>query len=468
MSLFMVSVWAQEPSGEWRLLPDASKISPDTTPDEVSSLVFEYPVDGRGSELLVEDAVVAVHYRDADGFWEEPRGGRFRLTHVGWDRLNRRTVTWTARSLYGDLDRAVLLQAPDFVAPVRELGETEQHYPRSWPAGSTVGQVLCRAIRESQARGELPDVDVSAISEDADSLGNPWTKTLAVEEHATFSPLVDLARSLSERGLCSVQFYENRITVLDPSSVGRDLSATVEIMPTRDITEAPGKAEVESTANRAYVKGDDGAAAIVEAPDIDPSRVRAVALDASGVKDVSTLRAIGALHLTTKGTRKAELTLGLDCWAARWLPWRDFDVDDLITVAYGNGAVETHRVRQITVDQDDKGCRAAVVVGDRMPDPRVEAMRRLRSMQEGVRARGARGLGAKTPTTGGGTSTDPGTDPGTGTGTSTPETYAAVRHNANANMPRPVGAVAVYWYGSVLPNNMEPGDSWRPQNGSFA
>lgn len=389
-ALFQIMAAVQNNSGDWVFLPETTKITPDVAPDEMTTMTISHRLGAAGSELLQPGSLVRVYYRKADGFWASPRNGTYRLAHTGEDKVKRDEVTWTARSLFGDFERAVLLQAPGFVAPVRDLGEFDQHYPRTWPDGSSVGDVLAVAIQESKARGELSQLDTSLVSVTHDSAGNPWSKELPPEEQNPFTSLSSLVTSLTERGLVSVQFDDMQLLLLDPATIGVDRSKDVELMPSRDITEAPSRRESDAFANRAYVKGDNAICEIVDAVDINPLDVRAVTVDASGVTDRAVLRRIGLLHLVEVNKQRFELTIGLDCWASKYVPWRDFDVDDLVTVAYGGGGSGVHRVQQITIDQDDRGVRASVVLGDRLPDPDVETLKQLKSMRES----GTRGLGA--------------------------------------------------------------------------
>lgn len=470
-ALFQVAVAVQDGSGNWVFLPDVGKVTPDVAPDQLTTMTIDYPVNGHAANLLAPGKLIRVYYKKADGFWATPRNGTYRLVHQGGDDVSRKTSTWTARSLWGEFDRAVLLQAPDFVAPVRDLGEFDQHHPRSWPNGSTVGQILARAVLESKGRGELADIDTSLVREASDANGKPWSIALPPEEQKIFNPLGTLVRSLSERGYVSVQFDGMKLLLLDPASVGVDRSATVELMPSRDMTEAPFKVQTEAVANRVYVKGDDAAIKIVDAPDIDMNNVRAVAVEASGIKDPSVLQRIGEMHLAEVNRVQREVTVGIDCWASKFLPWRDFDVDDTVTVAYGGGGSEKHQVRQITVEQTDKGVRASVVLGDRIPDPELKLAQQVRAIQnDGVRGLGATGFTARPATSIAPSKLTPALkkalpDALDDLPTDAMKNQALVHvfdHGTNANAARPNVNGTVYWTGSdqVQPVNHRKGDFW--------
>ncbi|WP_433426376.1 hypothetical protein ACQP1V_42780 (plasmid) [Microtetraspora malaysiensis] len=353
--------------------------------DDVPALKVSYTAHVPGAGLLAVPCEVAVEVWDGTA-WAEPPDSRFlRIVRDG----NESDPT-SARSYelpgYAWMARKLVLYPP---ASVDALVDGKRPF-----LSATPGQILQTWLAEGRARGAVPGFGWD-FTTTHDSNGAPWAKIITIY----YEPGMDLLTcliNLSEQGMVDWQMQGRTLRVFNADTVlARDLAsgtAPVDLKFGRDVVEAPTKGTLEDAASAVLVVGDEGMRLELTNPGATAPWGRwEQYIGQGGVSDPGTATLLAQSALERAGRERVQVTRGITPQAARWLPWRDYRPGDQILAPSDHGAMESLRVRQVTLTMGRDGIAGNLVLNDRFLEREIRQSRRTAGIVGGSTADGGSG-----------------------------------------------------------------------------
>jgi hypothetical protein len=244
-------------------------------------------------------------------------------------------------------------------------------------------------------------VDFSAS---ADSAGQPWNTLLTLELEVG-QDLLAILINLSEQGVLDWAMQGRTLRVWNEGTLGEDLAsgpAPVDLRLGRDVTEAPDEATLEDLASAILIRGEDGLQLEVTNPAaIAPWGRWETHQQQGGVGDEGTALLLGQAALDRVADERIQITRGITLYQARWLPWAHYGPGTHVLAPGDGGAMQSLRVRQISLTRGQDGELAGnVVLHDRFLEADLKLARRMAGVIAGGISSGGSG-GEPAPETGG-------------------------------------------------------------------
>jgi hypothetical protein len=360
--------------------------------NDVSSLTLAYARDAVGAQLLAAPCEVAWEYAIA-GTWAEPPNSRFlrikRSSDVS-DETGARSYTLPGYAW--QLKKLIL-----YAGPVMNEGK------RPFSAVSP-GAILRTFVNEGQARGAVPGLAVD-FSASADSAGQPWATQLTLELEPG-QELLTVLINLAEQGVVDWAMQGRTLRVWNEgTALAPDLAsglAPVDLRLGRDVVEAPDEGTLEELASAILIEGEDGFSLEVTNPSaLTPWGRWETHQQQGGVSDAGTATLLGQAALERTSRERVQITRGITLYAARWLPWAHYAPGAHVLAPGEGGAMESLRIRQLTLSKDSDGeLGGNVVLNDRFLEADLKLARRMAGILGGGVASGGSG-GEPAPETGG-------------------------------------------------------------------
>jgi hypothetical protein len=345
-----------------------------------------------GAARLQQPCEVAVEYSVDGGPWAEPLNSRFLRIKRGGDATDQAGARSYTLPGYAWMTRKCILYA----GPVMNEGK------RPFSA-VTPGAIIRTFVDEGQARGALPGLAVD-FSASADSAGQPWNTLLTLELEVG-QDLLAILINLSEQGVLDWAMQGRTLRVWNEGTLGEDLAsgpAPVDLRLGRDVTEAPDEATLEDLASAILIRGEDGLQLEVTNPAaIAPWGRWETHQQQGGVGDEGTALLLGQAALDRVADERIQITRGITLYQARWLPWAHYGPGTHVLAPGDGGAMQSLRVRQISLTRGQDGELAGnVVLHDRFLEADLKLARRMAGVIAGGISSGGSG-GEPAPETGG-------------------------------------------------------------------
>ncbi|WP_336214373.1 fibronectin type III domain-containing protein [Nonomuraea sp. LPB2021202275-12-8] len=354
--------------------------------NDVGGLRLAYAAGAVGAELLEQPCEVAIEW-SADGVtWTEPPDGRFL-------RILRRGDST-------DQAEVVRYELPAFVWMLRKLilysGSAPLVDGKRAFLSATPGAILRTWLTEGQTRGALPGVTWD-FTLTHDSAGVEWAKVLTIY----YEPGLDLLTTLinlAEQGVIDFQMQGRELRVFNADTLHNDLAAgdaPVDLRYGRDITQAPEVGTLEDAASAVLVVGDAGfQQSYVSSAGHGPWGRWEMFIGQGGVSDPGTATLLADTAIKRASGERVQRTRSIALETARWLPFRDYAPGDLVLAPGEAAAMQSLRVRQITLTRDHKRALAGhLVLNDRLLERDLRLARRTAGIVGGSTSSG--GSGAK-------------------------------------------------------------------------
>ncbi|MEV4806753.1 fibronectin type III domain-containing protein [Nonomuraea sp. NPDC049421] len=353
--------------------------------NDVGSLRLAYPAHAVGAQLLEQPCEVAIEW-SADGqTWTEPPDGRFlRILRRG-DGSDRAGVLRYELPAYKWMFRKLVLYAG-----AGQLVDGKRPF-----LSATPGEILQTWLAEGQARGALPELTWT-FTLTHDSAGAAWAKVLTIY----YEPGLDLLTTLinlAEQGVIDFQVQGRELRVYNADTVLRnDLAggdAPVDLRYGRDIIQAPEVGTLEDAASAVLVVGDNGfQQSYVSSAGHGPWGRWEMYVGQGGVSDPGTATLLADTAIKRAAGERVQRTRSIAVDTARWLPFRDYAPGDLVLAPGEAAAMQSLRVRQITLTRDHKKALTGhLVLNDRLLERDIRLARRTAGIVGGSTALGGSG-----------------------------------------------------------------------------
>ncbi|MFD0477991.1 hypothetical protein ACFQ0B_64890 [Nonomuraea thailandensis] len=374
---FALRLAAYAPNGgRLGVLPQHSGFELGDPLNDVPSLKVTYPDGGLNADLIAGHCEVAVEYAANGGSWVEPPNARFlRIKRSGdsTDRTGSRSYdlpgwAWMLR-------KVVLYPNSAMVDGKRQFNAVSS------------GEILATFIQEGKARGALTHLEFNfSLSQDSD--GKAWAKalTLAIEPG---KDLLSVLINLGEQGVLDWRMQGRELQVFNPDTVlGKDRAsgpAPVDLRLGRDVTEAPDTGTLEDAVSAILIGGEAGLSVeVTNEAAVAPWGRWETYQSQSGVSDVGTARLLGENALERVARERVQVTRGLMFDRARWLPFEHYQPGDYVLAPGDGGAMESLRLRQITLSVDTDGQAGGnVVLNDRFLEREIRLARQAAGILDG-------------------------------------------------------------------------------------
>ncbi|MGW6499319.1 hypothetical protein [Nonomuraea angiospora] len=352
---------------------------------DVPALKLSYSTRAVNAELLDGPVEVAVEWSEDGQAWTEPSDGRFLLIRRRADQVDETGLaTCELPGYVWMLRKVVLYPGP---AP---LVDGKRAFLSSMP-----GAILQTFLAEGQARGAVPALDWD-FTPTHDSAGQPWAKILTIYYQPGLDALTTLI-NLAEQGVCDFRMQGRTLQVFNADTVlARDLAAgpaPVDLRFGRDVVQAPDVGTFEDLASAALVVGEAGfRASYHNGGAAEPWGRWETYIGQGGVSDPGTAQLLAEAVLLRAGHERVQRTRQISPYTARWLPWRDYRPGDRILAPSTSGAMESMRVRQLTVTRDRDGVLGGnLVLNDRLLERDLRLARRTAGIVGGSTTEGGSG-----------------------------------------------------------------------------
>ncbi|MBT2234748.1 fibronectin type III domain-containing protein [Nonomuraea sp. NEAU-A123] len=353
--------------------------------NDVPSLKLGYTTTAIGSALLDQPCEVAVEWSVDGTVWTEAPDSRFL-------RIKRRGDDSDATGLAG-------FELPGFVWMLRKI----VLYPGVVPLvdgkrpflSATAGAILQTFIAEAKGRGVVPGLQWDFTPEE-DSAGQAWDKVITIYYQPGMDALTAL-QNLAEQGVCDFRMSGRTVQVFNAdTTLSRDLAsrpAPVDLRYGRDVAEAPDEGTLEDTASSVLVVGDNGLVKTYTNPAaIQPWGPWEQYVGAGGVSDEGTATILAQSALERAGAERVQRTRGIVLYGARWLPLKDYQPGDRVLAPGDGGALESLRVRQVTLARSSTGVLGgSLVLHDRFLERDIRLARRTAGIVGGSTTDGGSG-----------------------------------------------------------------------------
>ncbi|MFG2076985.1 hypothetical protein [Nonomuraea maritima] len=349
------------------------------------ALKLSYSTRALNAELLDGPVEVAVEWSEDGQAWTEPSDGRFLLIRRRADQVDETGLAMYELPGYVWMLRKVILYPG--AAP---LVDGKRAFLSAMP-----GAILQTFLQEGQARGALPALDWD-FTPTHDSASEPWAKILTIYYRPGLDALTTLI-NLAEQGVCDFRMQGRTLQVFNADTeLARDLAAgdaPVDLRFGRDVVAAPDVGTFEDLASAALVIGEDGfRASYTNGSASAPWGRWETYIGQGGVSDPGTAQLLAEAVLLRSGRERIQRTRQITPYTARWLPWRDYRPGDRVLAPSAGGAMESMRVRQLTVTRDKNGVLGGnVVLNDRLLERDLRLSRRTAGIVGGSTAEGGSG-----------------------------------------------------------------------------
>ncbi|MFG3438318.1 hypothetical protein ACGF0J_13835 [Nonomuraea sp. NPDC047897] len=382
---FALRLVAYAPNGgRLGLLPQHNGFEVAAPLNDVPGLAVTYPAGGLHSELIAGHCEVAVEYAVAGGGWVEPPNARFLRIKRGGDSTDRAGARSYDCPGWAWMTRKVVLY------PNGATVDGKRQFSAVSP-----GAILATFIQEGQARGALPGLSYD-FSISHDSAGHPWAKTLTLGIEPG-KDLLTVLINLAEQGVIDWRMQGRALQVYNPDTVlGADRASgpsPVDLRLGRDITEAPDTATLEDAVSAILIGGEGGLSVEVTNPSaVAPWGRWETYQSQSGVTDAGTAQLLGQNALERVGRERVQVTRGLLFDAARWLPFEHYQPGDYLLASGDGGAMQSLRLRQITLSVGSDGTVGGnVVLNDRFLEREIRLARQAAGILDGGVSSGGSG-----------------------------------------------------------------------------
>ncbi|MEV0387051.1 hypothetical protein [Nonomuraea sp. NPDC050643] len=161
----------------------------------------------------------------------------------------------------------------------------------------------------------------------------------------------------------------------------------------RDVVQAPDVGTFEDLASAALVVGEDGfRASFHNGGAYEPWGRWETYIGQGGVSDPGTAQLLAEAVLLRAGHERIQRIRQISPYTARWLSWRDYRPGDRILAPAEAGAMESLRIRQLTVTRDKDGVIGGnLVLNDRLLERDLRLARRTAGIAGGSTAEGGSG-----------------------------------------------------------------------------
>lgn len=388
-----------------RVLPDVTSFAATSPFNDVGSLTFTYPKDGRNVELISTGFFeIAVEIDTGSGF-VEPDGYRFvNLTRTDEGTETSGEMSFDLPSYSWLLKRSRLNSMEDL-----QLGK------RSF-VDANAGQIMWTLLAQCQLRGVLPGLTAGWTWTNGGNNGAPWDKVVTVD-YTVGQDLYTALSALAEEGLCDWTTRGRQLLLVPADTLAVERSATVVLRYGVDISEGPNQVDATNLVHSVIITGEDDAKLWLPqaAGTPRPWGIFEDYITAGGVSDGGSLALMGDASLAGGVAPAVQLTRTVRLEATPYAPHVDYAVGDWITAPGLTGLPEKLRVREIAISKDSEGVSAALILNDRLTEASVKAARRAAAI-----------TGGATNTTGSGANPAQGDDvrvPATPTGMHTAQDY---------------------------------------------
>ncbi|TMR90383.1 fibronectin type III domain-containing protein [Nonomuraea basaltis] len=348
--------------------------------NDVPSLKLSYTTTATGMALLDQPCEIAVQWSTDGTTWTEAPDSRFL-------RIKRRGDS-------SDPTGLAQFELPGFVWMLRKI----VLYPGVAPLisgkraflSATAGAILQTFISEAKARGAVPGLNWD-FTPTADSAGDPWDKILTIYYQPGMDALTALI-NLAEQGVCDFRMSGRTVQVFNADTeLSRDLAsgaAPVDLRYGRDVAEAPDDGTLEDVASSVLVVGDNGLVeTFTNAAAVQPWGPWEQYVGAGGVSDEGTATLLADAALEHAEAERVQRTRGIVLYGARWLPLKDYRPGDRVLAPADGGALESLRIRQVTLACNSTGVLGgALVLNDRFLEGDIRLARRTAGIVGGSTA----------------------------------------------------------------------------------
>ncbi|MFC6531825.1 hypothetical protein [Nonomuraea rubra] len=319
-----------------------------------------------------------MEYAANGGAWVEPPNARFLRIKRSGDSTDR------AGSRSYDLPGWAWLLRKVVLYPNSAMVDGKRQFN-----AVSAGAILATFIQEGKARGALSGLTY-LFSDSRDSDNKEWDSTrrltLAIEPG---KDLLSVLINLGEQGVIDWRMQGRELQVFNPDTVlGTDRASgpsPVDLRLGRDITEAPDTGTLEDAVSAILIGGEAGLSVEVTNPAaVAPWGRWETYQSQSGVSDVGTARLLGQNALERVGRERVQVTRGLMFDRARWLPFEHYQPGDYVLAPGDGGAMESLRLRQITLSVDTGGqVGGNVVLNDRFLEREIRLARQAAGILDG-------------------------------------------------------------------------------------
>lgn len=372
-------------NNDYVILPHPISFQASLVLSETGTMQLTYPLDGVHVDALDPEpggvfAGVDVELWVWDGSaWVLPPQGRFELTDVEIDAVAEtespvRTYTfqsWSARPLWS-------VRQATFTG----LNKNNQRVF----TGQSIAQVAVVLIGEAKGRGDVPDLSVQ-------NLAGTGGDAPALEPGQTLAALLENGRDEGKlEWLMQPDGTGQGRKLVFYSTVGADLSATVDLRMGLDFKQSPSHWSSRDMAAAAIVQGDNNSYVVVAGSGpTGPYGNNMDYVTASGVTDPAGLTLIGDSRVLRGSNPRVEHTRDLILDHARFIPFVDYSLGDTVLAPDARGEMVPLRVRQITLTFDENGHGANLVLGDRFTERVLQIERATRGITGNAGALGGGG-----------------------------------------------------------------------------
>ena len=388
MSAMDLRLVVYEPNGpRIGVLPHPLSVDVGQPLNDLPSLRVDYSAHAVGADLLEQPCEVAVELYDArTGSWTEYPDSRFLRVQRSGDVADPTGARSYAMPGYGWQMRKIRLYPGS-----GNLVDGKRGF-----LSATAGTIVRTFVQEWHNRGGSSEFAID-FDTALDSAGQPWDKILTIY-YAPGIDLLTVLTNLAEQGVCDWRMAGRTLQVYNAdTALGRDRASgpgAVVLQLGRDVTDAPDQASLEDLVTDVYLEGEDGFSLELSNPNArSPWGRWEEYLTQGGVSNEGTARILAQAVLDSGATERVQITRGLDVTAAEYLPWADYQPGDYVRAPGDRGAVDTLRVRQITLSRDRDGHLSGnVVLNDRFLESEIRRARRTNGIVNGAVATGGSGV----------------------------------------------------------------------------
>lgn len=374
------SLWAVDrTTGALTPLPHYTKLTISPVRNSPGKVAVEYPVYGRGFELLAAN-VDEDRDLEVEIWLSGRRTGALRgiLTDTSGDDVAEDAV-WSFDGCFLEVLLDEVLIYPQPRADKQELVFS----------GKNAGEMAATVLQQAQSRGGLAGV-TRDFTTTLDSTGAAWDRTVNIK----FSPgatLLEMLQELVDLGMIDAfELTAGRVLRLwAPGRYGVDRTvgaSPVTFRRGRNLSESPRRHTVRSSGTTALVAGSEGLYRDLTDATALARRGRRVeiATSANGLSDVVALDAYLQTYMQTITPGTMEVAHGLALGPGHPRPFVHFDRGDWAW-SDTRGRLEKLRVYQLTLTVSGPGIfDGDVVLGTPVTDRLLALARRLKRISSGA------------------------------------------------------------------------------------
>lgn len=245
-------------------------------------------------------------------------------------------------------------------------------------ANKSPGFILNDIFTLAKARGALGPYFTWTFTAAVDSLGNAWpASSYATFEYLTGAKYNDIINNLLDREAIEIGLVGNAIRIYVAGKRGSTKGALLVVG--EDVTDAPQKSTTEGIVSDVIVVGDEGV--IVKRSNALTASVwgrEEDAISQGGTKDIGTLSVIGDAALDQGTSPRVQRTYNMVIHQdKRFLPLRDYQVNDWINVEHGNGELMSLRIKQLVLSQAKGQWTGSLVLNDKFLENEIRLAKKV-------------------------------------------------------------------------------------------